>query len=150
MLGMIRMRGFPGPSSRLFRPPVAGITRHVHLAIRELGIDIPRHRDHHSRDLFVALVVGGEVARHVAEVATHTQRYPERLHGFHQVLGRQQFQILGRVRRGRRTPGRWTRRRLLPKGGQREKQDQHQRFHRAYYHIAVASTSAGSGLPRLP
>jgi hypothetical protein len=42
----------------------------------------------------VRFVVGGEVVLHMAEVAANAQRRPERLHGLHQVLGLQEFQIL--------------------------------------------------------
>src|SRR5262245_66458933 len=41
--------------------PVAGITRHVLLSVREGAVDCTHHRDHPAGDLFRSLLVGGSI-----------------------------------------------------------------------------------------
>src|SRR6202042_73360 len=81
-------------SKRLLGAPMTRVTSHVHLAVRELAIDIPRQHDHFPRDILGWLLVAGEVACHMAEVALLAQRDPERHPGRPKFGGVQQFQVL--------------------------------------------------------
>src|SRR5215831_7525328 len=74
-------------------------TRHVLFTVRELGIDLTRHDDHHSRGLFVLFLIAGEIALHVTMIALDPQSDAERAHHRADVFRLEQLEILRRRRR---------------------------------------------------
>ena len=65
--------------------------------IRKFAVDIARHRQHHSRGFLLWIVVTGEIALHVAEAASLTERRRESTHRHLELfrgIGRENLQIL--------------------------------------------------------
>ena len=75
---------------------MAGIATHVKFAVRELAIDFMGHLQHVARGGFVVLVVAGEIALYVTEIAFHSERDGEGAHGRHYILRLEDLQILRR------------------------------------------------------
>src|ERR1019366_4771341 len=73
---------------------MAGIARHFLAAAEAVLIDGQRHGDHLARGLLSRLVVGIELALHVAEVAFHSERGRDELHGREYLIGRRALQGL--------------------------------------------------------
>jgi hypothetical protein len=74
---------------------MAGVARHMLFAIRETGIEVGGDPHHIARHGFLWVIVAGEIARCVAEVALHAQRGPDVAHGPLDVdIRRQNLQVL--------------------------------------------------------
>src|SRR5579863_10543588 len=77
-VGSVRFRRFRNGHRR---PTVAGITTHMLFAIRESGVNVTRHRDHHSSDALFRVVVTGKVPLNMALGAHGPESRIERQHG---------------------------------------------------------------------
>ena len=74
----------------------------MHLAVRELGIDLVCHGDHLTRDFLLGIFIAGEVALNVTVVALHAEAGGKGPHDLNDFGARGDFQHLqvGRVRPG--------------------------------------------------
>ncbi len=78
---------------------MAGPASHVLLAVGKLGVDLLGHADHVPRDHLVLILIAGEIALHVAQLAVPAQCGRELLHdAATQIVHRQNLQILWRRR----------------------------------------------------
>jgi hypothetical protein len=68
---------------RLFFAAVTGVAGDMHFAVGEVGIDLLSHNDHLAGNLFVRVVVAGEIAFDVAEVALNAESSAEGAHDGH-------------------------------------------------------------------
>jgi hypothetical protein len=66
---------------------MAGVARDFLPRVEAVLIDGQRHGDHAARGLLGRFVVGIELALHVAEVAFHSERRGDELHGGEHLIG---------------------------------------------------------------
>jgi len=88
---LVRLGRFGG---RLGRSAMAGVAPHVLLAIRELGINFPSHRNHHASDFFLRVLIARKISLHVTLGAHHSEGRVETLHGLPEIVRLQEFQVL--------------------------------------------------------
>ena len=78
---------------------MASETCHVHLAIREFGVDLLRHRNHHQGDALFGVIIAGKVSHHVAEDALLAEASVVGAHGRLEAFRFEDFQVLGVLER---------------------------------------------------
>src|SRR5579872_1348446 len=116
---------------------MAGVASDVHLAIREILVDVHGHLDHVPGGFLFRIVVAGEIALDMTVVALHAQPGRESPHDradFARVLDLQNLEIL---RRPRRTLLAFLILLLLLSG----ERQQHQKRGNEYTHIRISYTA---------
>src|SRR5579859_860214 len=81
---------------------MASIATDVTFSIRKLSVDFARHRQHHSRSFLLGIIVTGEIALHVTEGASLTERSRKSTHRHLELfrsVATQNLQILRRSKR---------------------------------------------------
>jgi hypothetical protein len=100
---------------------MARITSHVPFAVWKLRVNLASHGNHTAGDIFVGVIVAGEIALHMAEGAFHAQSGFKCHHGRHQFVRGKEFQVFWR-RHG--VPLTRRRGRILAKGRNQKKQQE--------------------------